>query len=782
VRENDPASLVTENSNVGRDLVQIGTVRFTAGTPAPVVPRQLPADVALFTGRVDDLGRLEGFLQDVSSADTSALVISAIAGTAGVGKTALALHWAHRVRNEFPDGDLYINLRGYDPEPPVTPEEALSHFLRALGTPAADIPPSEVEKSALYRSLLATRRILVVLDNASSEEQVRPLLPGNADCVVVVTSRNALAGLVSRDGARRLTLDLLSTAEAVTLLREVIRFVHEDADDTILAELASLCSHLPLALRIAGEIIAFRPQRPIADLVAELADVRERLRVLSSPEDKTVAVRAVFSWSYETLSAENALLFRRLGLHVTPDFSGPVAAALAGISVPDAQTGLDELARAHLVEEPTPGRFRFHDLLRAYAMEKAEADDSAEDTAAARNRMLAFYRGGAEEAAATTPHQPHAPQKRAHGSATLISFDDALDARSWCESERANLIAALRLAKSLTDEAAWRIPVALRGFFGNTLPRNEFLEVAEGALTVACMLADDHARAWSNQILADVYHGYREFKKAAHLYDQATWQWEALDDLRGRAMSTYCCGVAEWNIGNLRLAEERWETALQLWQSIEDASGVAIVHRALGHYYWLQEKPDQALDHHEAAEALAAAHVRYDDFLPQRLPRSVIGDTDERISYLLESLKRHQQSKNRLAEAWALWDLANADTLNATPYLEKAVEIFADLDGDMHRKAQKMLDDRRCGIGRSDDTTVLPVQSAVGRPPKSRKTRSAEGRKARSAADPEPDVFRPEPAVGYAPNRFTRHFRTSAPLQDGWLRFSMLWALIRRHR
>lgn len=767
--EDDSVSLVTENSKVGRDLVQIGTVRgdvrFAPGTPVRVVPRQLPADVALFTGRVDDLGRLEGFLQDVAGANTSALVISAIAGTAGVGKTALALHWAHRVREEFSDGDLYINLRGFDPEPPVTPEEALSHFLRALGTPAADIPPSVAEKSALYRSLLATRRILVVLDNASSEEQVRPLLPGNADCVVVVTSRKALAGLVSRDGARRLTLDLLSTAEAVTLLREVLRSVHEDADDTILAELASLCSHLPLALRIAGEIIAFRPQRPIAALVADLADVRKRLQVLSSPEDKTVAVRAVFSWSYETLSEENALLFRRLGLHVTPDFSGPVAAALAGVSVPDARTGLDELARAHLVEEPTPGRFRFHDLLRAYAMERAHKDDSAEDTAGALSRMLAFYRDGAEKAAATTPFQPHAPQRLTADSATLISFRDARAAQSWCESERANLIAALRLAKSLTDGAAWRIPVALRGFFGNTLPRNEFLEVSEGALIVASALRDGHARAWSYQILADVYHGYREFQKSTHLYDEAAWQWQALDDLRGRAMSTYCCGVAAWNLGNLSLAEQRWETALELWQSAEDASGVAVAHRALGHCYWLQEKPDQALEHHEAAEALAATHVRYDDFLPQRLPRSVLGDTDERVSYLQANLKLHQQAKNRRAEAWALWDLANADPCNAAPHLEKAVEIFADLDADMHAKAQKMLDERRCGDGRTDDTTILPVQSA-GYVPKRRRARTA----ARAA----PDLLQPEPVAGYEPNRFTHRLHPSATSADGWLRFSMI--------
>ncbi|NGY63632.1 tetratricopeptide repeat protein [Lentzea sp. NEAU-D13] len=780
--EDDSTSLVTENSNVGGNIVQIGIVRgdvsLATDSPTTVVPRQLPADVALFTGRVDDMGRLEGFLQDIAGADTSALVISAIAGTAGVGKTALALHWAHRVRKEFPDGDLYINLRGYDPEPPVTSEEALSHFLRALGTPASDIPPSVAEKSALYRSLLASRKILVVLDNASSEDQVRPLLPGNAGCVVVVTSRNALAGLVSRDGARRITLDLLSTAEAVTLLREVLRVVHEDADDTILAELAALCSHLPLALRIAGEIVAFRPQRPIAALVAELADVRERLRVLSSPEDKTVAVRAVFSWSYKTLSDETALLFRRLGLHVTPDFGGPVAAALAGISVPDAQTGLEELARAHLVEEPTPGRFRFHDLLRAYATEMAHADDSAEDTTDAVKRMLAFYRNGAEEAAATTPHQPHEPPKLAPDAAALISFTDAREAQSWCESERANLIAALQLAKSLTDEAAWRIPVALRGFFGNTLPRNEFLEVAEGALVVAGALADSHAHAWSHQILADVYHGYREFKKAAHLYDQAALRWQALDDLRGHAMSTYCCGVAAWNMGNLRVAEEQWQTALQLWQSVEDASGVAIAHHALAYYYWLQEKPDQALEHHEAAEALAAAHVRYDDFLPQRLPRSVVGDTDERISYLLESLKTHQQSKNRLAEAWALWDLANADTFKATPYLEKAVEIFADLDGDMHRKAQKMLDDRRCGIRRSDDTTVLPVQAAVSRPPET------------SAHDLTPPAPSADGGLRFllvaGPCAFSLllwvlDFRVAAGL--GLLVTALiLWALIRRHR
>ncbi len=292
-----------------------------AGTPRPaearvgmvrVVPAQLPADVDVFTGRGLELAELDRLLTTTTAEQataagggSTAVVISAVSGTAGVGKTALALRWAHRVRGEFPDGQLYVNLRGYDPDQPVSPADALARFLRALGVPGADIPLEVDERAALYRSLLAGRRMLIVLDNASTVEQVRPLLPGTPSVVVVVTSRDSLAGLVAREGGRRLDLDLLPPEDAVVLLGALIG-ERVAAEPDAAAVLAGQCAWLPLALRVAAELAASRPVTSLAQLVAELADEQRRLELLDAGGDPRTAVRGVFSWSYQHLPVEAA--------------------------------------------------------------------------------------------------------------------------------------------------------------------------------------------------------------------------------------------------------------------------------------------------------------------------------------------------------------------------------------------------------------------------------------------------------------------------------------------
>jgi DNA-binding SARP family transcriptional activator len=320
----------------------------TAPAPIAPVPRELPADVGAFTGRTAELAELDRSLltrADPAGADRAAVsVISAVSGTAGVGKTALAVHWAHHAARRFADGQLYVNLRGYDPNQPVTATDALAGFLRSLGLPGQDIPPAEAERAARYRSLLAGKRALIVLDNASSVAQVRPLLPGHPACAVVVTSRDSLAGLVARDGASRLDLDLLPSADAVALLRELIGG-RVDADPGAAGALAEQCARLPLALRVAAELAAGRPGVPLASLVTELAGQHQRLDLLQAAGDPLTSVRAVFSWSYQQLGAGPARMFRLLGIHPGPDISVPAAASLAGVAEADAR---------HVLAKPAP--------------------------------------------------------------------------------------------------------------------------------------------------------------------------------------------------------------------------------------------------------------------------------------------------------------------------------------------------------------------------------------------------------------------------------------------
>jgi Helix-turn-helix domain/NB-ARC domain len=352
-----------------------GTLRPAEATQ--VMPAQLPAHAAVFTDRKNELAELDQLLATPAGA-TGAMTIALISGTAGVGKTALALRWAHRARSRFPDGQLYVNLRGYDPAPSLHPGQVLDCFLRALRVSAEKTPTDVEAKAGLYRSLLDGQRVLVVLDNAGTADQVRPLLPGSPGCLVVVTSRSRLSGLVVRDGAHRVTLHPLPVADALILLREIIGADRVDAEPEMAVQLAHQCAHLPLALRLSAERVVSHPHLTLAELVGELADERDRLDLLVVPDDESTAMRAVFFWSYRSLPPESARMFRLLGLHTGPDISVPLAALLSNTTLLEARRLLDVLTSVHLLEETGHGRYRFHDLLRAYAAERAAAEDTEE--------------------------------------------------------------------------------------------------------------------------------------------------------------------------------------------------------------------------------------------------------------------------------------------------------------------------------------------------------------------------------------------------------------------
>lgn len=350
-----------------------------ARTERPV-PAQLPADVAAFTGRGAELAELDGRLDSIPPGST-AMLIHAVLGTAGVGKTALALRWAHAVRDRFLDGQLYVNLRGHDPDSrPLATGTALAGFLTALGVAAEDVPDDLDARAARFRTAVANRRMLVVLDNAASDEQVRPLLPGTSSCVVVVTSRSALVGLMALHGAQRLDLGPLPAGDANSLLRRLIGACVDD-EPVAAAALVEHCARLPLALRVAAARAADHPGHRLADLVVALDDPRRRLELLAAGGDQRADVRAALSWSYRRLAPDTADIFRLAGRHPGPDLGPEDLAARHGMCVCATRRHLDLLVGEHLVERTTHGRYVMHGLLRAYATGIDEAPTTRQPAA-----------------------------------------------------------------------------------------------------------------------------------------------------------------------------------------------------------------------------------------------------------------------------------------------------------------------------------------------------------------------------------------------------------------
>jgi tetratricopeptide (TPR) repeat protein len=550
------------------------TVRATEPTAAMTVPRQLPGDVYGFTGRGAALTELDGLLApqkapDAANADSKPTAepsatarsraapaaeppsptIAVIAGTAGVGKTALAIRWAHRVAPRFPDGQLHVDLRGYGPEQPLAPADALARFLRALGVDGTAIPAAEDERAAVYRTLLADRRMLVLLDNAGDADQVRPLIPGSGSCFLLVTSRDALAGLVARDGARRIVLDRLGTEESATLLRTLVG-PRADAEPDAVAELARRCTHLPLALRIAAELATAQPHTALADLAAELGDEPRRLDSLDAAGDPRTAARAVFSWSLRHLTPRTARAFALLGLHPGPDVDPHALAALADCPLSEARALLSELIRAHLVESAGPDRGRLHDLLRAYAAELADEDQ------AVVGRLFDHYLHAAGTAMDTLfPHESRTrpPLTACDTPTPTLATREA--ASQWLDRERPNLVAlALHAARHGRPDHG----VALSGILWRAFEVSGHYQEALAVHTAA-------AEATLNQI--------------ADPTDQAAY---------GRADVLANLGGAHWWTGQHRRAREYFEQSLAEHPAphgrARALARLAVVHERLGDY------------------------------------------------------------------------------------------------------------------------------------------------------------------------------------------------------
>ncbi|MEQ4300007.1 BTAD domain-containing putative transcriptional regulator [Plantactinospora sp. B6F1] len=508
----------------------------TPAAPVVAVPAQLPADIAGFAGRAAPLLQLDALLGP-AGAPASTVVITAIGGSAGIGKTTLAVHWAHRIRDRFPDGQLYLNLRGFNPAgQAMSPPEALRALLELLQVPPQRIPTSVEAQTGLYRSRLAGRRMLVVLDNARDADQVRPLLPGSPPTMVLVTSRNQLAGLVATEGARPIRLDVLDAAEARGLLVGRLGAERVAAEPDAVDEIVRACAGLPLALAIVAARAAARPGFRLAVFADELADARSRLDALAGPDSAT-DVRAVFSWSYQALSPSAARLFRMFGLHPGPDISRGAAASLAGVPLSQVRRLLTELDAAHLLTEGQPGRYTCHDLLRAYATELGQDVDTEPERRAARHRTFDHYVHTAVAAAQLLNSYLKpidiAPAQSGVTPVPLASYDDAL---RWFTDERPVLLAAIaEAANAGYDTHSWQLAWALRDLLERRCHWHAQLQIQQTALAAAERLGDPALQVNPHTILGVTYRHLGRYPDShAHLQDALRLA-GAVGDQRGQA-------------------------------------------------------------------------------------------------------------------------------------------------------------------------------------------------------------------------------------------------------
>ncbi|MBP2338261.1 DNA-binding SARP family transcriptional activator [Saccharothrix coeruleofusca] len=459
--------------------------------PRPATPAQLPRAPVSLIGRDTELQRLDALLAEYP--DGGLVVV--VTGAAGVGKTALALHWAHRVRDGFPDGQLYVDMQGYDPNrEPLSAGEVLNRFLRTLGVPSADIPVTVEERSALFRTMVADRRVLVMLDNARGSTELMALLPGSPSCVVV-TSRRRLVGLVAHADARLVELDMLDRDAAVEVLGRVAG--RETTEVDALRRLAVLCDGLPLALRIAAARLAGSPSLRVAELVAELDDEHGRLAALGL-EDEDSTVRAALDASRRALPPLPARLLALLGLHPGPDVTPFVVAAMARVRVSEAQRALDALTAANLLSVNEPGRYGAHDLVRVYTRTLA-AELTGPQRHEATSLMLDFYLHCADLADGLLPvGRGSVRVAPVHVPAEVPRLTGAAEATAWLDAEQTNLVAAAELAGAGEDRAwlvhAWQLPYTLSRFFWLRTDRSTWLRTTESALRAATALGDPEAR------------------------------------------------------------------------------------------------------------------------------------------------------------------------------------------------------------------------------------------------------------------------------------------------
>jgi len=672
-------------SEIGRaqvtgDVVQArdvsGGVHFhTAENHPPsasTVPRQLPADVSAFVNRRTELRRLGRLItarrtarSAVQASPTPAAVV-VITGSAGVGKTALALHWAHLIREQFPDGELYANLRGFDDGPAVAADAVLDRFLRDLGVEPSSIPADPDSRAAMFRSRIADRRVLILLDNVADIGQVRPLVPGSSGPLVVITSRNQLAGLAIRDGAQRIRLDIFQESDAVALVRQVTRTGGRRDAPADLLELAQLCARLPLALRVAAEHAVSRPTMQLAELIADLRDdslLWDALSIGDGPHGE--GVHTVFAWSYRDLPEDTARMFRALGLHQGPDIALSTAAAALRVPERTARRALDILLGAFLIQSIRPQRYELHDLLRAYALDQARATDSESARRDTFDRILRWYITTAAQASlllapgdafsGDVPPPPDGPRQ--------MIFTETAAAFEWFDIERPNLVANARAALAAgLFRRAWELAMVLSPVYANYHMFSDWSALSEVAVTAAEALDDPPALAAALDSRGKFLFRHRLLDEAKSAHSRALALREELGDQKGTCQSLNALGLIYLRTRALAEAADHFARTGALAHAAGDARWDGLGHMNLA---------EAQLEAGDASAGLATA-APLPQFFAERQDvayegnsywllswaHRISGDPASALAAIQSALHIAENAGNRSWEAWWLVEAA----------------------------------------------------------------------------------------------------------------------------
>jgi DNA-binding SARP family transcriptional activator/tetratricopeptide (TPR) repeat protein len=610
-----------------------------APEPVPHVPRQLPAGVDGFVGREAELKFLDGLLDDRVGASRRPAVIATITGMAGIGKTALAVHWAHQVADRFPDGQLYVNLRGFDPSgEPMAPAEAISGFLEALQATPGHVPSGLAAQASRYRSLVAGKRMLVLLDNARDADQVGPLVPGGPGCVVIVTGRPELSSLVAAQGARPLTLGPLAGDESRQLLTSRLSPDRTTAEPEATDRIVARCAGLPLALALVAARAAAHPGHSLGALADQLSGGG------AAPD-----LRRAFSWSYHDLGAAAAHLFRMVGLHPGPDLGVGAAASLTGTPVAQARGLVSELVSAHLLDEPSPGRYSCHDLLREYAAELTHTSDRDADRQTATHRLVDHYLHTAREAANLIfpYHEPIAvPSPQPGVSPEWLA--GAAAAMRWFTAERPVLLATINLAaRAGFDRHACQLAWTLFTFLHRQGHWHERAATQQAALAAAERIGDQAAQARAHRNLAvsqaDLGRyddAYRQLRRAQDLAVEA-------GDRAGLGWTHYCRNLVDSLQGHTADAFASAQRALRLFEAAGDRVGQAVALTEVGWHH------GQLGDHQRARtllERALALHRELDNRPYQAHGWSCLAETQHRLGDWARAVASQQRALDLFRE------------------------------------------------------------------------------------------------------------------------------------
>ncbi|WP_030679991.1 tetratricopeptide repeat protein [Streptomyces rimosus] len=690
------------------------------------VPHQLPAAPRRFTGRAGELAALTAALDEAVESGTT-VMISAIGGAGGIGKTWLALYWAHQHVDRFPDGRLFVDIRGYSPlGEPMPTTEAVRGFLNALGVDPSGVPPDLDAQVGLYRSLVADRRILIVLDNVRDTAHVAPLLPGTPACTVLVTSRRHLAGLVTTHGARSLDLDVLSEAESRRLLIDHLGADRVAAEPEAVAEFLACCAGLPLALSIVAARATTHPDFPLSVLAEELRDHATRLDELDAGEIP-LNLRAAFSSSYHALSPEAAVLLGLLGLAPGPDISLPAAASLAGLPKARTRALLRELETAHLVSQPTPGRYRLHDLICLYACDQAHRHQAEDHRDSALRRLVEFYLHTAYAAdQLLDPHRESVVLGPPAQGCLPHPLRDKTKALAWLDVEHPCLMAAQHLAvERQWHTLVWQLAPTLHTYHWRRGLLADQVAVARAGLTAAQRLGDPATQAPAHRLLAEscALVG-RHTEALEHLHESLTLA-ENAHDLPSQAHTHRVLGWSWGQQGRIGPALDHATRSLGLFQTIGDEEWEA---RGLNQSAWYSAQ----LGHYEQAAAYGdkalLLHRRHDNGNGEALSLSVhayLGLCTGRYADVLENGRRalalFREIGNTFHEAVLLEGIGQAHAALGRP--EKAGEAWQqalELYRAQHRSEEAERLQRQLGeLAERESEDVGGSAPANGGPPRS---------------------------------------------------------------